>query len=134
MLNIDKTKPVLATGATGYVAGWIVKRLLEEGVTVHAAVRNPRDVAKLAHLDQMALKLPGSIRYFKADLLDEGSYAEAMQGCAIVFHTASVSQGEIAYLLGFQEVNSFIRAFKDWTGYTPAAYRHDLNDLVNTAH
>lgn len=89
MLNIDKTKPVLVTGATGYVAGWIVKRLLEEGVTVHAAVRNPRDVAKLAHLDQMALKLPGSIRYFKADLLDEGSYAEAMQGCSIVFHTAS---------------------------------------------
>jgi uncharacterized protein YbjT (DUF2867 family) len=35
MLNIDKTKPVLVTGATGYVAGWIVKRLLEEGVTVH---------------------------------------------------------------------------------------------------
>ena len=39
---------------------------------------------------------------------------------------ASVSQGEIAYLLGFQEVNSFIRAFKDWTGNTPGAYRHDM--------
>ncbi|MBC3916733.1 AraC family transcriptional regulator ligand-binding domain-containing protein [Undibacterium sp. CY18W] len=37
----------------------------------------------------------------------------------------SVSQGEIAYLLGFQEVNSFIRAFKDWTGNTPSAYRHE---------
>ncbi|MFZ6641989.1 AraC family transcriptional regulator ligand-binding domain-containing protein [Undibacterium sp. TC4M20W] len=48
--------------------------------------------------------------------------------------TASVSQGEIAYLLGFQEVNSFIRAFKDWTGNTPAAYRHDLNVLVSTTH
>ncbi len=36
----------------------------------------------------------------------------------------SVTQGEIAYLLGFQEVNSFIRAFKDWTGITPGAYRH----------
>lgn len=36
----------------------------------------------------------------------------------------SVSQGEIAYLLGFQEVNSFIRAFKDWTGHTPGTYRH----------
>lgn len=37
----------------------------------------------------------------------------------------SVSQGEIAYLLGFQEVNSFIRAFKEWTGNTPGAYRHE---------
>ena len=36
MTNIDKTKPVMITGATGYVAGWIVKKLLTEGLTVHA--------------------------------------------------------------------------------------------------
>jgi len=88
-LEIDKTKPVLVTGATGYVAGWIVKRLLEEGVSVHAAVRNPDDRSKIRHLDELAAKLPGTIRYFKADLLDQGSFAEAMAGCAIVFHTAS---------------------------------------------
>ncbi|RQO35878.1 diaminohydroxyphosphoribosylaminopyrimidine deaminase [Herminiimonas sp. KBW02] len=89
MLNIDKSKPVLVTGASGYVAGWIVKRLLEEGVTVHAAVRDPQDPKKLAHLNELAAVLPGTIRYFKADLLENGSYAQAMQGCAIVFHTAS---------------------------------------------
>lgn len=89
MLKIDKTKTVLVTGATGYVASWIVKRLLEEGVTVHAAVRDPKDMKKLVHLNRMAAGLPGIIRYFKADLLSEGSYAEAMQGCSIVFHTAS---------------------------------------------
>lgn len=88
-LEIDKTTPVLVTGATGYVAGWIVKRLLEEGVTVHAAVRNPYDRSKVRHLDELAAKLPGTIRYFKADLLDQGSFAEAMAGCGIVFHTAS---------------------------------------------
>lgn len=89
MLNIDKSKPVLVTGASGYVAGWIVKRLLEEGVTVHAAVRDPQDLKKLAHLNELAAVSPGTIRYFKADLLEDGSYAQAMQGCAIVFHTAS---------------------------------------------
>ncbi|RQO35879.1 AraC family transcriptional regulator [Herminiimonas sp. KBW02] len=41
----------------------------------------------------------------------------------------SVSQGEIAYLLGFQEVNSFIRAFKDWTGNTPGAYRDEIQSM-----
>lgn len=37
MTQIDKTKPLLVTGATGYVASWLVKKLLEEGITVHAA-------------------------------------------------------------------------------------------------
>jgi AraC-like DNA-binding protein len=34
-----------------------------------------------------------------------------------------ISAGEISWLLGFQESNSFIRAFRSWTGTTPAAYR-----------
>lgn len=89
MSAIDKSKPVLVTGATGYVAGWVIRRLLEEGISVHAAVRNPDRTDKLDHLNQMAAELPGSIKYFKSDLLQEGSYAEAMQGCEVVFHTAS---------------------------------------------
>ena len=33
--------------------------------------------------------------------------------------------GEITYLLGFSEPSNFTRAFKRWTGKTPAAYRED---------
>lgn len=88
-MQIDKSKPVLVTGATGYVAGWVIQRLLDQGLTVHAAVRNPGDAAKLKHLTDAAAKSPGSIKFFKADLLDKGSYTEGMQGCAVVFHTAS---------------------------------------------
>jgi dihydroflavonol-4-reductase len=86
---MDRSKPVLVTGATGYVAGWIVKRLLEEGLTVHAPVRTPSDPKKTGHLSELAARLPGKLRFFKADLLAEGSYAEAMVGCSVVFHTAS---------------------------------------------
>jgi len=89
MTKIDKSKSVLVTGATGYVAGWLVKRLLEEGMTVHAAVRNPDNKEKLAHLDTIAKKSKGSIVYFKTDLMEKGSYAEAMKGCELVYHTAS---------------------------------------------
>ena len=89
MTRIDKSKPILVTGATGYVAGWLVKKLLEEGLTVHAAVRNPDNKKKTAHLDELAANSPGTIKYYKADLLDSGSYAEAMAGCELVFHTAS---------------------------------------------
>jgi AraC-like DNA-binding protein len=35
----------------------------------------------------------------------------------------AISTGEISYLLGYQDSNSFLRAFKDWTGMTPGEYR-----------
>jgi nucleoside-diphosphate-sugar epimerase len=89
MKIMNKDAPVLVTGATGFVAAWIVKKLLDEGFTVHAAVRNPENEEKIAHLNEMAAEAGGTIKYFKADLLDEGSYAEAMLGCEVVFHTAS---------------------------------------------
>lgn len=82
-------KTVLVTGATGYVAGRLVEKLLNEGHTVHAAVRNPDDTDKLKYLNEIAEKAPGKIIYFKADLLEEGSYDAAAEGCEIVFHTAS---------------------------------------------
>ena len=87
--TVSTDAPVLVTGATGYLAGWIVKRLLEEGVTVHAAVRDPDDAEKTRHLRDIAATAPGTLRFFAADLLDEGSYNLAMKDCGIVFHTAS---------------------------------------------
>lgn len=89
MVEINKSKPVLVTGATGYVAGWIIKQLLEEGIIVHAGVRNPDDKNKRAHLDKIAEQTNGEIHYFKSDLLSEGSYLEAMKDCELIFHTAS---------------------------------------------
>ena len=86
---IDKSQPVMVTGATGYVAGWIVKELLERGFTVHATVRNPKDTNKTQHLSDLAASSPGTLKLFKADLLEEGSFAEAMKDCALVYHTAS---------------------------------------------
>ncbi len=94
-MNIDKSRPVLGTGATGFVAGWLVKKLLEEGITVHAAVRNPDNVEKRAHLDEVAKSAKGEIVYFKTDLLEQGSYAEAMKGVELVYHTASPFTSQI---------------------------------------
>ena len=87
MTTIDKSKPILVTGATGYIAGWIIKKLLDQGLTVHAAVRNPDNNEKLAHLNELASNSNGKLSYFKTDLLDNGSYAEAMENCELVFHT-----------------------------------------------
>lgn len=90
MTPIDPQAPVLVTGATGYVAGRLVERLLAQGHTVHAAVRNPDDASKLRFLKALTAGAPApSIRFFRADLLEPGSYGEGMGGCELVFHTAS---------------------------------------------
>lgn len=89
MEHIDRTRPVMVTGATGYLAGWIVKALLEQGLTVHATVRDPGARAKVAHLVALGEAGPGKLRLFKADLLQEGSFDAAAEGCSVIFHTAS---------------------------------------------
>ncbi len=89
MTQIDKTKPVSVTGANGYVASWLVNKLLDEGITVHAAVRSPENDKKVGHLKELAKNAAGSLKLFKADLLTPDAYTEGMQGCELVFHTAS---------------------------------------------
>ncbi len=79
----------MVTGANGYVASWLVKKLLDDGITVHAAVRNPDNEKKIGHLKAAAENAPGAIKFFKSDLMQPGSYKEAMQGCELVYHTAS---------------------------------------------
>lgn len=76
----------MITGSTGYVAGWIVKKFLENGYTLHLPVRN-KD--KASHLKRLESEYPGKIIFFNADLMIQDSYLESMQGCEIVIHTAS---------------------------------------------
>jgi nucleoside-diphosphate-sugar epimerase len=89
MTEINARAPVMVSGATGYLAGVIVQQLLEAGHVVHAPVRDPENVEKLKYLNAVAAQSPGQIRYFKADLMVDGSYTEAMQDCELVIHTAS---------------------------------------------
>jgi len=95
MTQIDKSKPVMVTGANGFVASWLVKKLLEDGITVHAAVRSPQNEEKIGHLKKAAENASGSLKLFQADLLTPGAYKEAMEGCELVYHTASPFTMEI---------------------------------------
>ncbi|KAK6144051.1 hypothetical protein DH2020_020871 [Rehmannia glutinosa] len=81
-------KTVCVTGASGYIASWLVKFLLQRGYTVKASVRDLNDPKKTQHL----LALDGAkerLRLIKANLLEEGSFDEVVDGCDGVFHTAS---------------------------------------------
>ncbi|GLT38961.1 hypothetical protein SLA2020_131740 [Shorea laevis] len=81
-------KVVCVTGASGFIASWIVKLLLQRGYIVKATVRDPDDPKKTEHL----LALDGAkqrLCLFKAELLDEGCFDSILDGCEGVFHTAS---------------------------------------------
>ncbi|KAI3461116.1 hypothetical protein Pfo_017779 [Paulownia fortunei] len=88
-------KTVCVTGASGYIASWLVKFLLQRGYTVKASVRDHNDPKKTQHL----LALDGAkekLHLIKANLLEEGSFDAVVDGCDGVFHTASPFHSAVA--------------------------------------
>ena len=79
--------PILVTGATGFVASRIVEQLLSMGRRVRGTVRSlsrNRDLSPLRMLPGAA-----ALELVEADLLTEGSFDRAAEGCSYVLHTAS---------------------------------------------
>ncbi|KAH9307096.1 hypothetical protein KI387_011500, partial [Taxus chinensis] len=82
------TQEMCVTGGTGFIAAYLIRGLLQKGYTVRTTVRNPGNVEKIGYL----WDLPGAkerLKIMKADLLEEGSFDEAVNGADGVFHTAS---------------------------------------------
>lgn len=88
MRNIDREKPILVTDGAGYLASWVVKQLLEQGLEVRTTVSNLGQKEKYAQLTKMSLWHSGRLTFFESDLLRKGSFSEAMDGCELVIHTA----------------------------------------------
>ncbi|KAG8051753.1 hypothetical protein GUJ93_ZPchr0001g29342 [Zizania palustris] len=86
--NAAPGKLACVTGASGYIASWIVKLLLDRGYTVRATVRNTADPKKTQHLRALD-GAKDRLNLFEANLLEEGSFDAAVHGCDCVFHTAS---------------------------------------------
>ncbi|XVE76966.1 hypothetical protein DITRI_Ditri13aG0023500 [Diplodiscus trichospermus] len=82
-------RTVCVTGGTGFIASWLIKRLLEEGYSVHTTVRpdpeNKRDISFLTSLPGAAEKL----KIFSADLSDPERFDAAIEGCKGVLHVAT---------------------------------------------
>jgi nucleoside-diphosphate-sugar epimerase len=85
---ISSKGKVCVTGASGFVASWLIKRLLEAGYHVIGTVRDPSNRDKVSHL----WRLPSAkerLQLVRADLMEEGSFDDAVMACEGVFHTAS---------------------------------------------
>jgi AraC-like DNA-binding protein len=85
--------------------------------------------AGMSSIDAVAQRLAMSKRSLQRHLGDEAvSFQDVLNSVRqeLAQHyliNSTISPGEISWLLGFQESNSFIRAFRSWTGKTPGAYR-----------
>ena len=93
--NPQQRETVLVTGGSGYIAGWIIVHLLEEGYCVRTTVRSRlrQDAVRKAVSGQVDPE--DRLSFSVADLLKDDGWSEAVSGCKYVIHVASpMGQGE----------------------------------------
>ena len=80
------TGTALVTGGSGYIAGFLIPQLIENGWTVHTTVRNLKREPEVRGW----LKVDNDrLQFFAADLEYDAGWAEAIAGCTHVAHVAS---------------------------------------------
>jgi dihydroflavonol-4-reductase len=89
---------VLVTGGTGYVAGWCVARLLDDGYDVRTTVRDASRGERVRRAVATVSPRADRLEFAVADLTSDDGWKEAADGCAYVLHVASPLAG--ADLLG----------------------------------
>jgi len=110
------------------------KRLseLEQNATLSERVRaslSEMMAGGLTGIDDVAGRLAMSPRTLQRKLAREGTNFQAILNkvradiATIYLQKTHYSNAEIAFLLGYDDPNSFVRAFHGWTGSTPEASR-----------
>ncbi len=80
-------KPILVTGASGYIGGRLVPKLLEKGFRVRCLARDPR---KLSGRDW-----GDGVEVVAGDVLDRDSLGPALAGCGVAYYLVhSMGGGE----------------------------------------
>ncbi len=100
------SKLILVTGATGYVGGRLVPKLLEAGYRVRCLVRDPSRLQGRAWLNK--------VEVFKGDALVPDELTEAMQGVSIAYYLIHGMQGgKVNAERDLQVARNFTQAAED---------------------
>jgi len=79
-LSKHSNMKVFVSGATGFIGIQLVKRLADDGHTVHALFRSNSKAELIQHQN---------VKLFKGDILDKVSLEQALAGCDEAYHTAA---------------------------------------------
>ncbi len=79
-------RTVLVSGGSGYIAGYLIRQLIEQGWTVRSTLRSLDRETEVRKLLAVA---NDRLTFFAADLTHDAGWAEAMAGCSHVAHLAS---------------------------------------------
>jgi AraC-like DNA-binding protein len=97
-----------------------IRRLLWDG---SGGVRAPHEIAKAVHLSPRTLRRRLAMQGISlSSLLSEERRERAMT----FLRSSDLSLEQIADVLAYGSVQNFTRAFRQWTGETPAAYRRQM--------
>jgi nucleoside-diphosphate-sugar epimerase len=87
MPSVAPGSKILVTGANGYIALWVLRKLLEQGYSVRAQVRSE---AKGKHLKEYFKSYADKIELVVVeDITKDGAFDEAVKGVAGIEHMAS---------------------------------------------
>ena len=83
---------IFVTGVNGHIGNHIVGDLLAHGYNVKGSVRDLNDDAKTKHVIQHAtvLGVENRLELVQGDILEADNWAEMIQGCDSLFHTATI--------------------------------------------
>ena len=76
---------ILITGASGYIGSHITKKLVTEGKSVRALIRNPDRAKNEGRLQDL------NVEWFAGDINHPESLQSAMQGAQVVIHTVAIA-------------------------------------------
>jgi len=80
---------VLVTGGSGYIGGWCVIGLLQQGYAVRTTVRSLTREGQVRSSLSKAVEIGDRLSFHAADLMSDAGWDEAAAGCDYVLHVAS---------------------------------------------
>ena len=88
-MGVGEGKTVLVTGGSGYIGGWCIIQLLQQGYRVRTTVRDLKREGAVRQTLSAQVDPGDKLTFFAANLTSDDGWDAAMAGCDYLLHVAS---------------------------------------------